>query len=124
MEKERFVIKLAGHQHLVSGGELLTVDRLKEEIGAPVVATDLLTGESVHLRVVERQRGVKIHGLKFKNKTRYLRRWGHRQDQTVLRVEESPPKAPAKPAKPAKKPATVKKSRATVKTKANSGEKK
>lgn len=90
MEKNRLIVKVSGHQYLVSPGARLVVNRLPESVGEVVTTADLLTGATVHLRVIEHQRGQKIHGLKFKNKTRYLRRWGHRQELTALQVEESP----------------------------------
>ena len=43
-------------------------------------------GASVTAEVVEHRRGPKIDILKYKNKTGYRKRQGHRQEQTVVKV--------------------------------------
>ena len=45
-----------------------------------------LSGAKVTAEVVEHLRGPKIDILKYKNKTGYRRRQGHRQEQTVVKV--------------------------------------
>ena len=80
------IIDLGGRQHLVKEGAAFMVNRLTHKIGEKLQAKDLLSGLIVELEVKAALRGPKIDGLKFKNKTRYLRRYGHRQALTKLVV--------------------------------------
>ncbi len=50
-------------------------------IGKPYV-----NGAKVKLKVIENFRGPKIRGFKYKRKTGYSKRWGHRQDLQKLQV--------------------------------------
>jgi len=103
------------------------VDRLEAEVGATIELTDvLLLSESgramvgtptvadarVVVEVLEHGRDKKILVFKYKNKTRYRRRRGHRQDFTRLAIkqiaigqveaaETKPKRASRKKAKPA-----------------------
>ena len=45
-----------------------------------------LSGAKVTAEVIEHTRGPKIDILKYKNKSGYRRRQGHRQEQTVVKV--------------------------------------
>lgn len=80
------------------------------------VGTPIVDGASVVAEVLEHGRDKKILVFKYKNKTRYRRRFGHRQDFTRLAIrqiladgqvvetaEEPRPKRPAR--KKAEKPA-------------------
>jgi large subunit ribosomal protein L21 len=82
---------------------VLDVDRLEAEAGATLELTDvLLLSESgratvgtptvpdarVVAEVVEHGRDKKILVFKYKNKTRYRRRRGHRQDYTRLAIKQ------------------------------------
>jgi large subunit ribosomal protein L21 len=82
---------------------VLDVDRLEADVGARVELTDvLLLSESgravvgtptvadarVVAEVVEHGRDKKILVFKYKNKTRYRRRRGHRQDYTRLAIKQ------------------------------------
>ena len=95
------VIQLQGKQHRVAVGDLLTVDKMPQEVGAEVKVTDvlltadgekvtvgqpLIKGASVSLKVVEQGKGEKIEVYKFKAKSRYRRHNGHRQELTNLEV--------------------------------------
>lgn len=81
--------------------QTLDVDRLPVEVGATVeleevllVAADdgvqvgrpMVEGARVVAEVVEHLRGEKIRVFKYKNKTRYRRRKGHRQNYTRLTI--------------------------------------
>jgi large subunit ribosomal protein L21 len=66
------------------------------QVGAPLV-----DGASVAARVIAQDRGEKVIIFKKKRRKNYRRRKGHRQDLTVLRIEEiltGGKKAAAKPA--------------------------
>jgi large subunit ribosomal protein L21 len=79
-------------------------------VGAPNVA-----GARVLAEVVEHGRDDKILGFKYKNKTRYRRKFGHRQDYTRLSIKDilvggAKPKTAEPKSKP--KPASRKKAAA------------
>ena len=78
----------------------MVVDRLQANAGDSVtlpalllvdgadVTTDAakLAGVTVTAEVVRDERGPKINGMRFKNKTGQRTRYGHRQDLTRLKV--------------------------------------
>lgn len=93
------VVKASGRQEKVAVGDVLLVNRLADKPGAsvelPVVmlvdGDSVVTGAaaakaSVKAEVLGEERGDKITILKYKNKTGYRRRLGHRQDLTRLKV--------------------------------------
>ena len=94
------VIKTGGKQYKVAVGDVLKVEKLESEPGASVslpvalvvdgstVTTDAakLAKVSVTGEVLEHTKGPKIRIHKFKNKTGYHKRQGHRQPLTVLKV--------------------------------------
>lgn len=94
------IVKAGGRQEKVSVGDIVVVDRLKADIGETVhlpallvvdgekVTSDAktLSGITVACEVVRDERGPKIVILKYKNKTGYRKRQGHRQDLTRLKV--------------------------------------
>ena len=94
------VIKTGGKQYKVAEGDVIEVEKL---VGAPgdavsLSAVLLVDGESlvteasklanvaVTGEVVAHTKGPKIRIHKFKNKTGYHKRQGHRQQLTVLKV--------------------------------------
>ena len=93
------VVKTSGRQEKVAVGDVLLVNRLTDKPGASielpvimlvdgdaVVTGDAAAEASVKAEVLAEERGKKIIILKYKNKTGYRRRLGHRQDLTRLRV--------------------------------------
>lgn len=80
------ILELGGKQHLVVEGAKIQVNRLTTKPGETIQLTSLLDQTPVTLKVVEELRGEKVHGLKFKNKVRYLRHYGHRQNLSALEV--------------------------------------
>ena len=93
------IVRAGGHQEKVSVGDEIDVNRLGEQAGDSVslpaimiVADgDVKVGDeaasvAVTAEVVDHHRGPKIKILRYKNKTGYRRRQGHRQDLTRLRV--------------------------------------
>ncbi len=94
------IVKTGGRQHRVAVGDQLEIGNLDAEPGASVqlpavlvvdgdtVTTDAaqLAGASVEVEVVSHGRSPKIRIHKFKNKTRYNKRQGHRQALTVIKV--------------------------------------
>ena len=94
------IVKAGGRQEKVSVGDVVVVDRLKATPGATIelpalllVDGDKVTSDAKSLaaikvtaEVVRDERGPKIDILKYKNKTGYRKRIGHRQDLTRLKV--------------------------------------
>ena len=94
------IVQTGGKQYKVAVGDVVTVEKLVGEPGAGVslpallvvdgaeVTTDraALAGVTVSGEVVEHTRGPKLRILKFKNKTGYKKRQGHRQSLTRVRV--------------------------------------
>jgi large subunit ribosomal protein L21 len=94
------IVKAGGRQEKVSVGDIVVVDRLKADAGATVnlpallvvdgakITSDAKTLSQVKVacEVVRDERGPKIIIFKFKNKTGYRKRQGHRQDLTRLKV--------------------------------------
>jgi len=94
------VVRAGGRQEKVEVGSIVVLDRLAAEIGDEVtlpavlfvdgdaVTTDAdkLAKVSVTAEVVGEERGPKIVIQKFKNKTGYKKRQGHRQDLTRLKI--------------------------------------
>ena len=95
------IVKTGGKQYKVAVGDVVEVEKLAGAAGAAVslpapllvvdgtdVTTDAkaLAAFTVTGEVVAQVRGPKISILKYKNKTGYKRRQGHRQSLTQLRV--------------------------------------
>jgi hypothetical protein len=56
--------------------------------GEARIGTPILDGARVVAEVIEHVRGAKILVFKYKNKTRYRRRYGHRQNYTRLSIKQ------------------------------------
>ena len=96
------IVRAGGRQEKVSVGDVLVVDRVAAEPGSTVeltpvllvdgsevtTATDALSKVTVTAEVVAQAKGPKIRIMKFKNKTGYRRRLGHRQQLTRLKVTD------------------------------------
>ena len=94
------IVRAGGRQEKVSVGDVLFVDRVAGEAGstvslAPLLlvdgetvtsAADALASTTVTAEVLGDAKGPKIVIQKFKNKTGYKKRQGHRQELTRLRV--------------------------------------
>jgi large subunit ribosomal protein L21 len=94
------IVKTGGKQYKVAVGDVVKVNRLSAGPGESVMlpAVLLVDGEAVTsdaaalakanvtAEVVDHGKGPKIIIHKFKNKTGYHKRQGHRQQLTVLKV--------------------------------------
>ena len=94
------IVKTGGKQYKVAEGDIIEVEKLEGEPGAaltlPAVlvvdgetvtaAADDLAKVTVSGEVVAHTKGPKIVIHKFKNKTGYHKRQGHRQPLTQVRV--------------------------------------
>ena len=94
------IVKTGGKQYKVAVDDVLTVEKIDGEPGAEItfpavllvdgddVTTDVdaLGKASIIATVVEHTKGPKIRIHKFKNKTGYHKRQGHRQPLTKVQV--------------------------------------
>jgi large subunit ribosomal protein L21 len=94
------IVKTGGKQYKVAVGDILKVEKIESEPGASVslpvalvvsgatVTTNAeeLAKVAVTGEILEHTKGPKIRIHKFKNKTGYHKRQGHRQPLTVLKV--------------------------------------
>ncbi len=96
------VFSSGGKQHRVTEGELVKTELLDAQPGDEVVFDQVLLvadgddvavgkpyvdGGKVTAEVVRHDRGKKIRVLKFKRRKDYLRRQGHRQYFTELKIK-------------------------------------
>ena len=96
------IVKVGGKQYRVEKGDSLVVDRMSANEGDKVDLVPLLYADgdksviepgdlskvSVQATVTGHERGKKIHGLKFKPKRGYKRRYGHRADLTSIEIAD------------------------------------
>ncbi len=94
------IVRAGGRQEKVAVGDVLEIDRVQAEPGStlelPVLLLvdgstitsdkDVLAKATVTAEVVGGTRGPKIAIMKFKNKTGYRVRQGHRQHHTQVKV--------------------------------------
>ncbi len=95
------VIVTGGKQYKVAKDDVLKVEKLVADEGETItfddvlliadgenikIGTPILTGSKVEATVVAHGRHKKIHVLKFKRRKHYLKRQGHRQDYTQIKI--------------------------------------
>lgn len=94
------IVRSGGRQHKVAVGDIVEIDRVADEVGSSIslqplmlVDGDAITTDekglgkaSVTAEVLGEVKGPKIHILKYKNKTGYKKRQGHRQKYTQVKV--------------------------------------
>jgi len=95
------VFSSGGKQHRVTEGEVIRLELLKADPGEKVVFDKVLivadgddvsvgkpyvAGGKVTAEVISHDRGKKIRVIKFKRRKNYLRRQGHRQWFTELKI--------------------------------------
>jgi len=97
------IIKTGGKQYKVSEGVEIIIEKLDVEEGAQVTFDEVLAivdGENVKIgqpkvdgakvtgTVVKNGKGPKIRIFKYKHKTNYRRRMGHRQPFTKVKIDK------------------------------------
>ena len=96
------VIRTGGKQYRVAQGDVIQVERLAGDPGAAIEFTDVLmiggdtpkfgkptvAGAKVKAEIVAQQRGPKLIIFKFRRRKNYVRRNGHRQDYTAVKIAE------------------------------------
>jgi len=99
------IVRAGGRQEKVAVGDVVVMDRVEGEPGGSVTLPALLVVDgatvttdpatlakvTVKAEIVEHGRGPKIDILKYKNKTGYRRRQGHRQELTTVKVTDIKP---------------------------------
>ena len=107
------IVRSGGRQHKVSVGDVLEVDKVAGEVGsslslqALLVANDgdvtidpgVLARVQVTAEILGETKGPKIRILKYKNKSGYKKRIGHRQQLTQVKVTDISTGAAKKAAK-------------------------
>jgi large subunit ribosomal protein L21 len=97
------IVRTGGKQYRVGVGDQITVERIAGDVGAeielgdvlaiggdetPVIGTPIVPDAAVRARIVQQPRGTKIIVFKKKRRKNYRRKRGHRQELTVLKIEE------------------------------------
>ena len=95
------VIESGGKQHRVIEGELIRVEKIEAETGSTIdfdrvlmvgegetvkVGTPVVDGAKVSAEVVQHGRGDKVTILKFKRRKHHMKRQGHRQWFTEIKI--------------------------------------
>ncbi len=94
------IIESGGKQYRVQEGDVIRLEALAAEPGETItlpvmmlagdevkIGTPLVDGASVQAEVIGHGRGKKLHIYKFKAKTNYRRKTGHRQPYTEVRIQ-------------------------------------
>jgi large subunit ribosomal protein L21 len=98
------IVETGGKQYKITEGETLSVEKIKDhKDGDKVVfdtvlmvddgkttkvGTPYLKGAAIEVELVESGKGKKLHIQKFKSKSRYKRRLGHRQPYSKVSVKK------------------------------------
>lgn len=96
------VIKTGGKQYRVEQGQTIRVETLRAEAGESIdfpevlmvangddikIGTPIVEGAKVSGTIVEHGRHKKIEIIKFKRRKHHMKRQGHRQNYTAVRIE-------------------------------------
>jgi large subunit ribosomal protein L21 len=96
------IVRTGGKQYRVGVGDQITVERIVGDVGAQielgdvlaiggdetVIGTPVVPDAAVRARIVQQPRGTKVIVFKKKKRKNYRRKRGHRQELTVLKIEE------------------------------------
>lgn len=97
------IIESGGKQHKVTAGDILQVEKLDADVGTKVefnkvlliakdehvtIGTPCVAGAKVCGEIVEQGRLDKIDIVKFRRRKHFLKRAGHRQYFTAVKVDE------------------------------------
>jgi large subunit ribosomal protein L21 len=98
------VIQTGGKQYRAEPGQTLWVEKLEGEAGSKItfdqvllvapgegkdvaVGTPTVVGASVTAEIVEQGLGEKLIVFKFRRRKNYVRKTGHRQELTAVKIE-------------------------------------
>ena len=96
------IIRTGGKQYRIQENETLIVEKLEGEAGAAITLDEVLFvgGETTHIgsphvpgatvsaTIVKQGKGPKIHAFTYTKVKGQQRHYGHRQQQTTLRIEK------------------------------------
>lgn len=96
------IIKTGGKQYCVEEGKMITIEKIDKAVGDEVVFEDVLlvagdemkigqptvAGAKVVAKVLAQGKEKKIRIFKYKAKSNYRRRQGHRQPFTKVQIEK------------------------------------
>ena len=97
------VIRTGGKQYLVSPGDKIKIEKVKNKEGSEITFKDVLLVEKnkkmeigAHLikeakvigKILKQGKSKKIIVFKYKPKTRYKKKQGHRQPYTLVEITE------------------------------------
>lgn len=97
------IIETGGKQYKVNEGETIPVDRLEQAKDSAVVFDKVLliadgksiqlgqpylSGAKVSAKILDEQKDEKVTIIKFKPKTGYRKKQGHRQIYTLVQIEK------------------------------------
>ncbi len=96
------VVESGGKQYKVQEGEILRLEKIAGEVGAPVtfdkvlmlsdgetvdVGKPILDNVTVNGHIVQQGKAKKIIVFKYKRRKRYRRKQGHRQQYTAVQID-------------------------------------
>lgn len=97
------VIQTGGKQYRVAKGDVIRVEKLPVEVGQSIdfdqvlmlsdgekqqLGQPLVSGAKVKGEVLEQKRAKKLFILKFKRRKHHMKRQGHRQSYTAVRITD------------------------------------
>lgn len=97
------VIATGGKQYTVKKGEMLKIEKLKQEIGDQInfdkvlmidtdstvkIGTPYVENAKVSAEVIHHGRAKKIHIIKFKRRKHHMKQMGHRQYFTTVKITD------------------------------------
>lgn len=95
------ILANGGKQYKVAEGDIVKLEKISAEIGQAVdfkeiimlssgedqtIGKPFVEGASVTVEVVDQARAKKVNILKFKRRKHHMKRMGHRQDYTAVKV--------------------------------------
>ena len=94
------IVETSGKQYRVAAGDVITVDRRKEDVGSDItldrvllvsgddlkVGSPIVEGAKVSARVVDHPRGNKVITFKYRPTRRFRRRVGFRHSHPTLEI--------------------------------------
>lgn len=103
MNKEFAIIETGGKQYRVSEGDILSIEKIKGEFqvgdkivfenvlmtddgSASKIGTPYLSGTKVSAELVEEGRAKKVSVIRYKAKSRYFKKKGHRQPFMKVKI--------------------------------------
>ena len=100
MSKKFVVLECKGKQYIVSEGDVVSVDLIHEDVKKKITLDSVLllsdnnkvkVGQpyldlSVSAEIIAHERDKKVHVFKFKKKTGFKKKQGHKQTYTTIKI--------------------------------------